>query len=352
MTVRLASIQLLRAVAALFVVVVHQAGALARLGAPNATFDLSFGTFGVDLFFVISGFIMVYSSEELFGRPGALREFAGRRLLRIVPLYWGLTTLLIVIWVGWFGWFGEKLPELMTWKLILGSYFFVPVPRPHNGEILPLLSVGWTLNYEMFFYCLFAAALFLRRNAATLILSAAIFAISALPFEQAPMSVWSSGLICEFAFGMWIAILYRAGWRVSPLISGAMIVSGFVIAIGTYMEIIAVPRVAGWGMAATLIVLAATICRTNLEGRHWLLPLIALGDASYALYLVHPFIPSALKALRVVSIFEPSRHALLFSVISVCASIGAAFLLNAFDKKAQAHIRGRLGRARSVPASN
>ena len=87
----LASIQVLRACAASMVLLAHQWQALEQVGAPDAIPNWVAGAFGVDLFFVISGFIMVYTSEPLFGRRDASRIFIGRRLLRIVPLYWALT---------------------------------------------------------------------------------------------------------------------------------------------------------------------------------------------------------------------------------------------------------------------
>lgn len=292
------------------------------------------------MFFVISGFVVVYASEELFGRRGAMREFIGRRLLRIVPLYWGLTTLLIAGWFAWFGWFGEKLPELVTWKNVLGSYFFIPTPRPHDGQLLPVLSVGWTLNYEMFFYCLFAATIFLRRNAATLALTVIIFAIVAMPFDKPPMSAWSSGLICEFVFGMWIALAYRGGWRINPFLSAAMIAVGLALAIGAHPdEGTDAARIICWGFSALLIVAATAMCNVNFRIQRWLLPLVAVGDASYALYLVHPLIPAAMKVLRVPDIIDPVQHAFMYGSVSISASIGAAFALNAFDHKARAAIR-------------
>ena len=102
---------------------------------------------GVDLFFVISGFIMVYSSEDLFGARGAWRTFLTRRLVRIVPLYWLTTAITIPL-----------MSLTVDWQSLLGSYFFIPYRAPSNA-IVPLHGVGWTLNLEMFFYVIFAAAI-------------------------------------------------------------------------------------------------------------------------------------------------------------------------------------------------
>ena len=90
---RLASIQILRAAAAMGVVFAHLTELYrAVFNAKDAVWDFHYGNFGVDLFFVISGFVMVYASEALFGQPGASRKFVIRRLIRIVPLYWIATS--------------------------------------------------------------------------------------------------------------------------------------------------------------------------------------------------------------------------------------------------------------------
>jgi peptidoglycan/LPS O-acetylase OafA/YrhL len=106
----LVSIQALRAIAALLVFWGH---AILTLNPKEAAeFPRLYGPFGVDLFFVISGFVMVYSSERLFGRPGAPIKFFARRLARIVPLYWAATAILV-----WF-----VVPYAST-KAVLGSCF-------------------------------------------------------------------------------------------------------------------------------------------------------------------------------------------------------------------------------------
>ena len=164
------SIQILRAVAALGVVALHVSheGAT-RLGARNPLPDFSVGAAGVDLFFVISGFIMVYASDALFARAGAPAYFFTRRLARIVPLYWAATAAAVVCFVA-FRYAGAL--EQLSWQTFVASLLFVPWPRP-DGAMLPVHMLGWTLNFEMFFYVVFALALMLtRRNA--------VFAVTAL----------------------------------------------------------------------------------------------------------------------------------------------------------------------------
>jgi len=167
---RLDSIQVLRAVAAIGVVFTH---AITRLStsfpgaSEHALFtglggQLTVGDAGVDLFFVISGFIMLHVHRNDFGRPGAPLRFMLRRILRIVPIYWLLTTLALVFLIF--------APQLFTTHYrgiylpwIVGSYLFLPIAPP-DWNATPVVGVGWTLNYEMFFYAVFAGALLLPRR--------------------------------------------------------------------------------------------------------------------------------------------------------------------------------------------
>ena len=99
------------------------------------------------MFFVISGFVMVHASEPLFGRADGPRLFWLRRLIRIAPLYWAVTSLYLVLTL--------LLPDMATSHyspgLIAASYLFFPFPR-EDGTMQPVVGLGWTLNYEMFFY--------------------------------------------------------------------------------------------------------------------------------------------------------------------------------------------------------
>jgi peptidoglycan/LPS O-acetylase OafA/YrhL len=116
------------------------------------------GAAGVDLFFVISGFVMVYSSMNLIGDRKGWLVFSQRRVIRIVPMYWLATTIKLVLMVL----AGEFVLHARFSSLdTVMSYLFLPT-RNSDGNLFPLLGVGWTLNFEMLFYLLFAAALFLR----------------------------------------------------------------------------------------------------------------------------------------------------------------------------------------------
>jgi len=297
---RLEGVQALRFLAALLVVIGHcQHEAVEALGAQaGAARFLAFDWgLGVDIFFVISGFIMWHLMQDGFGKPGEAQRFLRRRVLRIVPIYWLGTTAIALVTLAAFS-PGESIP------FALASYLFIPWPHPDGRGLFPVLTLGWTLNYEMMFYCVFALALTLpRRLGLTLLLSvfAALFVAARLAPPQAFMlKFWGDPIIFEFLFGIGLAALHRhratlPGW-VALIVAGA----GFLLATwsyqtGAYHEL---ARAITGGIPALLIV-GAVVCgpRLSVSSRPARLAVLG-GDASYALYLAHPF---ALKAVAAVS---------------------------------------------------
>jgi len=153
------TIQALRAIAALLVVVYHAFdmwGARIDSAAPGISWTN--GAAGVDIFFVISGFVMVASSRRIASQPHAGWTFIQQRIVRIVPLYWLLTTAKLIL-VFFFA--DLALRSGIDFDYVARSYLFFPVVDG-AGHFRPLLPVGWTLTYEFLFYLLFALALALR----------------------------------------------------------------------------------------------------------------------------------------------------------------------------------------------
>ena len=153
-------IQILRFVAAMLVVVMHTSQAISiHIPVRGAGQYWSLGAVGVDIFFVISGFVMAMSVGtslvDVQSRKRAAFIFMKRRLLRIVPLYWFYTLLKVALILA--------LPGLATRSSVdsahlAASLFFTPAMSPW-GLIEPTLPVGWTLNFEMLFYAVFALAI-------------------------------------------------------------------------------------------------------------------------------------------------------------------------------------------------
>ena len=161
---RFDGIQVLRLIAALLVVITHITFYNHERLDQNVNI-WSFGAIGVDIFFVISGFIMVATSGIYDGKPVYWKDFVKKRILRIVPMYWIATSIKVLALLS--------VPAMVLHaeldiSRIVMSYFFLPQFNP-AGRFEPLLGVGWTLIYEMFFYAFFALALFLNRNSIKII---------------------------------------------------------------------------------------------------------------------------------------------------------------------------------------
>jgi exopolysaccharide production protein ExoZ len=168
---KLGTIQHLRAVAALGVVFYH---ASSQVTGGHSDY-VRMGAAGVDLFFIISGFIMWVTAIARDEPPG---RFALKRLIRIVPLYWLITTAVLLLVLA--------KPDLMrsaslNLTHIASSYGFIAWPHPRSAHrFWPLVIPGWTLNYEMLFYAIVAIALFLPRRARLLTIAAPAVIVSFL----------------------------------------------------------------------------------------------------------------------------------------------------------------------------
>ncbi|UAK23394.1 acyltransferase family protein [Sphingomonas nostoxanthinifaciens] len=295
---KLDAIQLLRALAACVVVLGHVMGTAARLQAPGGAFvrpSIATGA-GVDLFFLISGFIMVVSSRRMFGAPDGPRDFLLRRLVRIVPLYWGVTTLALLLA------FAGNHQALPRGVAILASYAFIPFDTTGRGDgfAFPIVDLGWTLNYEMLFYVLFAAGIRAGRERCIMIVTAALIALVALGtlWQPAPVAVrfWTQPIMFEFAAGMWLALLLvRGQLRLPPAVRIVLLVAGLAALAWNPLPALHQPttlngfvRLLGWGVPAAALLLAAIGGPLPVRSRVGR-AVVLVGDASYALYLVHPF---------------------------------------------------------------
>jgi exopolysaccharide production protein ExoZ len=291
------SIQILRALAATSVVVYHIAVDLERfaVASPGALSDLGGGGAGVDLFFVISGFVMVYASEPLFGSLRGAVTFFILRLVRIVPFYWLVTAFYLAVALLAPRWGGTIYPI----KAVIASFLFMPFPAP-DGIVHPVVGQGWTLNYEMYFYAVFAIAVLAPRRGAVVMACALLVCGAALnrllgPLLPFPVSYWTDPVVLEFAMGMLLGLAYREGARLEWPFCVALILSGAAL-FAINVSLGTTPRFFMWGVPAALVVAGATFGRFSLQNP-LCRPLAVVGDASYALYLLHTFPLRALLPL-------------------------------------------------------
>jgi exopolysaccharide production protein ExoZ len=241
--------------------------------------SFTIGASGVDIFFVISGFIMGSIASN-----DAPLVFLRKRLLRIAPLYWIFTLLMCL---------GSILGLYSNFQFsaatLLKSLLFIPYFND-NFDIWPLMVVGWTLNIEMFFYAVFALGLAFR--APFFLSSIVLVGIASLgalaDFESASLTLWSSPLILEFLAGILlsrIVISYKIGAIL--FFAGLMTLAishQFLLFAESY-------RLLTWGTGAVLIVAGAVSIERH---GHWpkqsLWAVERIGDASYSLYLSHGFV--------------------------------------------------------------
>jgi exopolysaccharide production protein ExoZ len=323
---RLQNIQVLRGVAGILVLLSHL-GSLGSVFPFLPVFNGHHGILGVDLFFVISGFIMAYTTRNSWGEVG---KFAVNRALRVYPLWW----LCLMV----------EAPETFRYLIghwdVYGSYylkafFLIPASTP-RGDLYPPLVVGWTLIYEMFFYAVFACLMLTQQQWLTIklavILAAAYGLGLALPESDASKFL-RNPIYLEFVLGVAIAETLYAGllrrWLVALLLIASPLAWQF-LSLGEAF------RPIYYGIPALAIVALALY----LEGseRSWLRPFERLGDISYSLYLTHGIV-----LMSVAPYLEPVAKALP-SWISIAAlfsiSIGVAWLVySGFEKPLDRSVR-------------
>ena len=282
------SIQHLRAAAALMVVA-HHALEQVGLGGPRTAFLQG----GVDVFFAISGFIIWRTTAT---RPTSVGAFLRRRLMRIVPLYWLLTSVVLAVLLA-----APRLLQTTRFDPahVAASYLFVAWPNPAPGVgMRPLMVPGWTLNYELFFYGLFALALLAprRQRAAAILVALAALTLLGLTFAGAAspgLRFYTSPLLLEFALGVLAAIAVERR-RVPPPAACAALAacSVFVLAASGWAGG-DLSRFIRLGLPAGALVFALAGLEARRGAPRWPAALM-LGDASYAIYLAHPLVMSAL----------------------------------------------------------
>lgn len=314
-------LQALRALAALMVVVHHALEESLYAHAPPAAPDwlTTAGAAGVDIFFVISGFIMLTIAFPSAGAPDTPLRFLSKRIARIYPLYWLAAAAVIAAWsVGFY----DSLA--LTGASIVRSLLLLP------SEPL-IVGVAWTLVHEMNFYVLFALTLLFRSPVASLCGVAMLLLCQAIAApslqDEAARSVFSNPIVLEFCFGLALGLVYRA-WRMprahmqalAALAFAALIAAPYFITHTSTGGLNPADRVWAWGAPAVLIVAASLHWRlgASVLGRLCVL----LGDASYAIYLFHPFVMLAYaKALRSVA---PLAAAPQLPVIALITAMSTA----------------------------
>jgi exopolysaccharide production protein ExoZ len=309
---RFQSIQYLRGVAALMVVAFHVTPSKAGL----------IGAAGVDIFFVISGFIMWVVSTA---RETTAGEFLSHRILRVVPLYWAFTLLL----AGTAAAVPSAFSRLqLTADHLLMSLAFIPYLDASTGKITPLLVQGWTLNYEMFFYVVMAVALLFPRRSQLAIIAFVLLSLPVVgmmvPLRPVLVRPYTDPLLLEFLAGLGIGVLWSRGllpgksWAMGLV---AVSIAGFVLA-AMAGEDAERYRVLTWGIPSGLLVLGLLSIESSVGILKFRLGAL-IGDASYSIYLSHTFVISIASKLLADVIADPGvRTAWFVSIMPPLCTLG------------------------------
>ena len=321
------SIQALRGITALFIVLEH-----IRF--------LNCGAFGVDIFFCISGFMIMFSTQ----RDASF--FLRKRLIRILPLYYLMTIGTFLLLVLFPGMFAQTKADPV---FLIKSLLFIPFDIG-GGVLQPLMRIGWTVNCEIFFYFLFSAALRFSHRFRGLIsgslLLIIVAAASLLPDPPAFLAFYGNPVMLEFLYGMAAYYAARQLYRLylddalpgfrkpaakqkSPgagfFLSLALLLLCFacLVAAKPSVNILGFRRPLVWGIPAFLIVMCAFLLGLALPK----IPrqLVRLGDASFSLYLMHYYPVMFLD--RIAFDFSACTPISLFgAVTAVCISILLALI--------------------------
>ncbi len=341
--VELVSIQYLRGLACLFVVGWH---AMGEVG--TATWRFCNG--GIEIFFLISGFVIWTITAAKPTTPGA---FLARRFARVIPFYWAVTTVALAILL-----IAPHLVQTMRFSLphVIASYLFFPWPSPAPGvDARPLVIPGWTLNYEMFFYVLAALALCLpKRWRGTGLVAALIVLPLAGPWiggTSVAAAFYTSPLLVEMGLGVLLAIL-TARRDAPPRAALVLLAAGAVLLVfgGELWDGTNTQRLVTLLIPAAILLVGAVGLDRAGHMPTWRAPK-AIGDASYAIYMIHPLMLSAMVQLwrRFGGAALPGWSFVVLSLVT-CSLIGLAVHLTVEKPMTEAlQRRLKLSRPRGRP---
>lgn len=300
---------------------------------------------GVDVFFVISGFVITVSAVDKPQSAGAAGDFIVRRLIRLWPTYALFTALMLVAMAA--------IPDNLNHPTIdpahtAASFVFLPWPEPGDAALYPVLGQGWTLNYEMFFYACFAGVMLApaRHRIGMLWAGGVALVLAGLVWKlPLPLGYWADTIVLEFLFGVALAGAYRrvqanSSWMVLAALAGMATV------VFVSMSWPDLPRVVKAGIPALLIVGGIVFSGRTVEKWFGCPPLATLGNASYALYLSHTFTVNLLLIVWMKLGFDaPWAFVAIAFIASVAVSLATYLVLEkpsmAFLKDQYSNLRSR-----------
>lgn len=283
---KLNNLQTLRAIAACLVIVCHSIGNYVtwkHLAYPSEAIIWGIGKLGVGMFFVISGFIMMFMHHNDFQIKGAMTGFYLKRLVRVVPMYW-LFTIIVALKIYLQG-------RDINISDLLKSLLFIPYQNS-SGLWRPIHDLGWTLNLEMYFYVIFGLALLFNKKIGQLVLFITILFPLIINQYYPIANFYSEPVVVYFLIGVFI--FYLKNLKILKLnVKGTTFFLFSVILIASIYSL----NVATDFFTVVLVILLpllAVICTSSIQPHK---TITNIGNASYSLYLVHPLVIGALLSV-------------------------------------------------------
>lgn len=318
------AIQALRGIAAVLVVIGHAFTETVQAREDLVIPKFDFGI-GVDIFFLISGFVMALSASRLATETSPAKEFILRRIIRIVPLYWLYSAGMLLAIAALPGALNNSTTDVFS---IVSSFLFIPHQNA-SGSFHPVLALGWTLNYEMYFYIMFALALQFGGLKYWLpaLWGAILFSVFAKYIISGIFDFWGDSIILEFLVGATIAKIYK-DFHINR--SKIYFLLGVQTAVLVYFAISSNNSERIFALGVPSLIFFFTV--VFLMPESWLkisTPISRyIGDSSYSLYLSHPF---TLGVTKIVWSKASPHHEMHYVYIALsvlaCIFIGRASYL-------------------------
>ena len=350
------SIQILRAIAALMVAYFHSTDRGGVNLLPHT------GAFGVDIFFVISGFVIASMGYQ------DSKYFFIKRVFRILPLYIIATSIMIVICII----FPEKINRtVVNLPAFIKSILFIPYKMESNVSILqqgwtlnvPILQQGWSLNFEMFFYLIMAICIATVKNkkylgiVCALTLSSIFTILNVINSDLFALKYYQKSLFPEFIYGIILFYIYTflkgknkeylliKNDIMNMIIFGIIGFVSFMYLVGDnfYKWSIMYSRNIFWGIPSLFLVFAFLNIERQIKNNCIINFFIKMGDASYVLYLFHTFIISFFTRLLFIKIIANSSNliiSVLVNIVVMASSIvGSIVIYNIIDKPIHKYLK-------------
>lgn len=325
--VKLHSIQFLRALAAMLVVIYHAQQSFSERIAPasftNESYLFAFGAVGVHIFFVISGFVMIFTSR--FEPCFDVKSFFRRRILRIYPIYWICAAIYL----------GSHAVMGIPYDLDIGEFLGAVILFPDYSS--KIIGPGWTLAYEVFFYFCFGLFMISGLNLGLMFLTLAFFVLvalgAAMPFDNLLWRFATNSLLLEFLAGSAIGWMFVRNYL--PQRGGVTVIISAIalFAVGIAIGYDRFPSVLIWGLPSVLLIAGFVMFESKRVLPKWIEKIGYFGDSSYALYLIHILLITVVIQFFIKlapSIYFPP--AILALVLGAVALIAAEFLHHQIEK--------------------